>query len=85
MTAPGAAAVLVAGASLIVASAYRLAVLRDDGRASQRRLARAARREAVRQEQDRHPVDRLDWTPYRRARFATPSRALWRPREEERC
>ena len=85
MTAPGAAAVLVAGASLIVASAYRLAVLRDDGRASQRRLARAARREAVRQEQDRHPVDRLDWTPYRRPRLASPSRSLWQAREEERC
>ena len=84
MNAP-AVVVLLVGVGVIAVSAYRLASLRDDGRASQRRLARAARREAVRQEQDRHPVDRLDWTPYRRPRLAAPSRALWHPREEERC
>lgn len=69
--------VLALGAALIVASAYRLAALRDDAREARRRLARAARREAVKQEQDRHPVDRLDWTPYRRDRQRQPSRALW--------
>jgi len=84
MNAP-AVVVLLVGVGVIAVSAYRLASLHDDARASRRRLARAARREAVRQEHDRHPVDRLDWIPYRRSQLAAPSRALWQVREENRC
>ena len=72
-----AVAVLLIGAGILVASAYRLATLHDDARAARRRLARAALREALRQEQEQHPVDRLDWTPYRRVRPTRPSRNLW--------
>jgi ribose 1,5-bisphosphokinase PhnN len=77
MTTFAAALVLLIGVALIVAAARWIPMGREDPRDARRRLAEAARREAVRQEQDRHPVDRLDWTPYRRGRDRNPSRALW--------
>ena len=73
----GAVAVLIVGTTALLLAVHALFARHDDTAEHRRRLARTALREALRQEQDAHPVDRLDWTPYRRARRAAPSRALW--------
>ena len=69
---------LFLGAAVLALTAYRLFALHDTIAEDKRRLARAAWREAARQEQDAHPVSRTDWEPYRRPRPGTVTRVLWR-------
>ena len=75
---PPAIFALLLGAALLALAVHRLFALHDDAFDRRRRLARAAWREAARQEQDAHPVSRTDWEPYRRPRPGTLTRALWR-------
>ena len=75
------AGVVVAGVGVIAIAGYRLLVRGEEATESHRRLVRTAQREAERQEQDQHPVERQSWIPYMRRGRTAPgasSQALWK-------